>query len=69
MQLAQSNKENLNILGSRQGCGAPQGRGAQWGHHGKNSQFSNLQIRKNTAVIYKYTIYCAQNNNFIPSDL
>ena len=22
-----------------------------------------------SAVIYKYTIYCAQNNNFIPSDL
>ena len=44
-------------------------RGSQWGHHGKNLQFSNLQIRKNTAVIYKYTIYCVQYNNFIPSDL
>ena len=25
--------------------------GAQWRHHGKNIQFLNLQIRKNTAII------------------
>ena len=55
--------EKKEIMGKKY-WGAP-----QWGHHGKNIQFSNLQIRKNTAVIYKYTIYCVQNNNFIPSDL